>query len=587
MKSFLRTETLLIAGTVLFAFFCFSSINKPLTTDEVEFASAGLAIARTGKPIYYMGDTPEQYIPTKDLWQVREAPQPNFKYGLWHAPLYIGVLALSLKIFGMSNWAARLPGVACMLATLWLLRGIVKLLFPREKAKPVFNVVAFLYLINPLILQQCLMLDVDNTVVTVTSVLFLHEFLRLEHRQIAWLPKYAWLSLLIALTFWAKEFAGLFVGTALLIYVVGNRRWRDAFGVVLMLLAGMALFWGSWWLYCRLSGMPVMYFIRFTILGKLAIGEGLFTTIAKQSGLGNALFFVLFGCLHTTLWVSIFYVALFLVTLGWRVKTVWQTKRLVPLDLLMLYVLVMLAATQGYRPSGWFLKYEYPALGVLLVPIAAYLCEKFSTLSRGELYLAGVVALILAAAQVILIQDPVLAFFTMGLKGLRDKNIAMFYAIITVVILAIIGLSRVRWPFSKVCAGTMVICLVGVNLGIDWKQRASYTTSISWNNYGETGFAETVAYLKSVLRSNEVPICRKDFGFYLCEDAVPAKHSWYNPAVITDVKTSSELVQNITAQNVSHIVLDRYSIRPDAVQIIQKFYELDKQIGSYYILRRK
>jgi tetratricopeptide (TPR) repeat protein len=339
--------------------------------------------------------------------------------------------------------------------------------------------------------------------------------------------------------------------------------------------------------------MPVMYFIRVTILGKLAIGEELFTTIAKQTGLRNALFTVGLGCINTTLWVSIFYAALFLVALGWRVKTVWQTKRLAPLDLLMLYVLVILAVTQGYRPSGWFLKYEYPALGVLLIPVAAYLCEKFIALSRGELCFAGVVALILAAAQVILIKDPLLTFFHVGLKGLRDKNnanIAMFYAITTVVILVMVRLSRAKWPFSKVCAGTMVIGLVGVNLGIDWKQRASYTTSISWNNYGETGFAETVAYLKSVLRSNDVPICREDFGFYLCKDVSPAKHSWFNTAVITGVKTSSELVQNITAPGVSYIVVDgylAYYTRPDDVKLIQEFYKLDKQIGSFSIHRLK
>jgi hypothetical protein len=60
---------------------------------------------------------------------------------------------------------------------------------------------------NPLIIQQGMMLGIDNTVVTLVSALFLHEFLRLEKRGTALLPKYVWLTGLIAVSFWAKEFA--------------------------------------------------------------------------------------------------------------------------------------------------------------------------------------------------------------------------------------------------------------------------------------------------------------------------------------------------------------------------------------------
>ena len=572
-------------GLALFAWFCAFSINKPLTTDEAEIDSSALAIAKTGKPIYYMGDTPEQYIPRKDLWQIHEAPKPGYTYGLWHPPLYIYLLALSHKLFGTASWTARLPGVLCFLATLWLLRGIINRLLPPEKSNAVFGVTSFLYLTNPLLIQQSMMLDVDNTVVTLTSVLFFHEFLRLEVKGTGWAQRSIWLSLLIGLTMWAKEFAGLFLGLSLLVCAMLRRQWRDALAAVGIVVVGSVLFWVSWWVYCKLTEMPVMYFVRFTILGKLAIGEGLLTTIAKQAGWGSAWFSVVHSLINIIVWTSPFYAALFLMVVGWRVRVFIANKRPEPLDLLLLYVLVMIAATQVYRPSGWFLKYGYPGHSILVVLLSAYLHEKLGQWSRREWAVAGVLSVIVAIAQVGW-GDPVLWFYTGLLKGLSDHNVWLVYGAAAIVLFVVMKLSRGKWPTSTAVAATLAIGLVGANLGLNWQQRAPFATSISWNNYGEAGFAEAAEYLKSVLKPADVPVCRKDFGYYLNKGTDTMDRRWINPVVLVDVKTADELVRNITAPGVNYIVLDRYSIRRDTVPIIQQHYAEGKQFGSFYILKR-
>ena len=582
----LDPKWLVIAGFCLYAWFAIWSINKPLTTDESEFGAVAVAIGKTGKPIYYMGDSPDRYWPAKDMWQKLEAPRPGFQYGTWHSSLYISWLALWVKLLGMANWVVRLAGVACFLGTLWLVRKILYLALPSERAGRVFGPVAFLYLVNPLLIQQGMMLDIDTTVVTFTSVLFLHEVLRLEIRQVAWWRQSVWLGVILALGFWAKEFAGLYLALTAFVYVLLRRNWRGAAGGVTALIIGVGLFWGTWWLYCKAFDLPVMYFIRFTILGKLAIGEGLFRTIAAQSGLTNAIFSVLFSLFNITVWTSPFYWALLIGVIVWRGREFWLSKKPAPLDLLLLFGLLMMAVTQVYRPSGWFLKYGYPAHAVLVVLAGVLVSEKVDRFVPKDWAIGAILAAIVAVAQFIVLRDPVLSLYGMKMKGMADPQFWGFYLISGAALVILLKLTRKDLPLTPALTVALAIGLVGANLGLDWKQRAPIVTSISWNNYGEEGFAEAAAHLNSVLKPGDVPICRKDFGFYLLPVSDPVYRQWINPAVLTEARTGQELVENITAPGISHIVLDRYSIRREALPIIQHFYDLDRQIGSYYILRR-
>lgn len=585
---------LVLTGLVLFVFFCAFSINKPLTTDEVELSGAALAIAKTGIPLYYNGDSPAEYRAAKDLWILRETPREQFQYGMWHSSLlYLYSLALFLKVFGAVNWAARMPGVICFLLTLWLLRGILLKVYPTEKAEKVFGFTALLYLINPLLLQQGLMLDLDNTVVTVTCVLFLHEFLRLDLKGVPWLRKYGWLTLVMALGFWAKEFPPIYLTVALLVYLALQRRWRDCIGAFLTLVVGAALFWCSWWAFCRLMGLPVMYFIKWSIIGILGQGEGLFTTILKDSGMTNALFSVFFSFLHPTLWVSPYYMVLFFLVAGKRFWAFLCQRRLEPLDLLLLYAALLFFVTMVYRPEGWFLKHNYPSFGILTLLFAVFVHEHGGPLSWRELLAGMALAIGIAVAQVLILRDVVLTLFRGGLKALGDWHLTAFYVMGVVVLLAIVRASRQQWSVARCGLAALVLGLVGANLGLSWMQRAPYVTSISWNNYGETGFTEAAAYLKSMMKPDDVVICRKDFGYFLQKDLEFPYRKWFNPCVLDSVKSPDELVRNITGPGVRTIVLDRYAIgysmqnrHVPVLQVVQQFYRVDKQIGSFYILRR-
>jgi hypothetical protein len=271
----------------------------------------------------------------------------------------------------------------------------------------------------------------------------------------------------------------------------------------------------------------------------------------------------------------------------WRVAVCLRTRRVEGPDLLLLYVLVTVAATQIYRPSGWYLKYQYPLHPLLILLVALLLTENVGGPVEGVGWLGPGLAVGLAVAQWVLIGDPVFWFFNMGLPGLRQHHVEWFYLLAFVVLFMAF---KFRYPGRSWIAGGLAAlatgCL-GSNLGLNLVQTRSYTTTISSNNYGEAGFTETVEYLTTVLQSTDEPIVRKDIGFYLGKDPRLKLRKWHSPVVLVYVRTAEELVQNITQPHVNCIILERFSIRRDVLPLVQRYYAFDRQCGDFYVFRRR
>src|SRR3982751_160923 len=77
----------LISGLIVFVVVCAFSINKPLSNDEVEFASPALAVSQTGEPIWYLGDNPDDHKSELDIW-MDEKYGPK-RYFIGHSNLYV------------------------------------------------------------------------------------------------------------------------------------------------------------------------------------------------------------------------------------------------------------------------------------------------------------------------------------------------------------------------------------------------------------------------------------------------------------------------------------------------------------------
>lgn len=583
--------TLLLVGLAVVVFLVAgaAAIDKPPSTDEAELAAAGLGVARTGRPIYYMGDVPERLIPESDRWLYNSGGSPHFQLGLWHASIYVFLIGLCYRLFGPENWAARLTGAVCLGLDLWLLLRILRRLVAVDRYAWTASLLAILFLANPFLLQEGLMLDIDNTIMTTALLLFLHEYLRMERPGLSWLGRVLRLALLLSLISWAKEFAGAYALVSAAGYEILARRWRRIGALLVAAIVGVALFAALWMTFCRALDVPADYFIAFSISRRLAKADGVFTQVVAHRGFVGAVVSIGKTLVHSVTWVSPCWAALGLMALASRVHHVWRRRAPEPVDLLAIFVLFLLLLAKVIRPSGWFLKYEYPAYAPLTLLIALWLAPRLSCPAWRRLVLAGILMIAVAWVQVLTLGDPVSTVYDLVVSQHATASVlVLFYLVLGAALDGILFvLNRRRWRAPEpILAAALIIGTLGAQLGLAWKQQAPYTTAPDWPNYAEPSFAPVVARLRNTLRPGDVPVCRKDIGYAIrMGEPLPAGR-WIDNAVVARLATR-RLPVEILAPEVSHVVLDRYSTRGDPARFLRPTFAVDFETDGYLVLRRE
>jgi hypothetical protein len=90
----------ILATVAAYGWLLAPQLGKPFVYDDVNFALGAEAVARTGLPFGNQG-----YL--LHLYEQRE------QWALWHPPLYIYALGLTMALFGSSEAALRSLGIAC------------------------------------------------------------------------------------------------------------------------------------------------------------------------------------------------------------------------------------------------------------------------------------------------------------------------------------------------------------------------------------------------------------------------------------------------------------------------------------------
>lgn len=576
---------LLIIGSLgLYLLFALSSLDKPLVDDEAAFRAAAISIAKIGKPICYTGTTPEMYIPEHARWINHSTPYPDCSYGLWHTPSYVYILGMACKFLGTSNWAFRLSGMLGFLVGWLILTRIIGLLFKDDKRIWITGIFSCLYFINPLLVQLGLLVDVDTTVVPIASYLFLHEVIRLEKKGTSLHAKTCWLSIILAISFWAKEFAGIYLAASLIGFNVLRLNWREVAASVGVFLGGAALFWGTWWVFCTVAQLPIWYFLQYTG-SKLARGEGVLFTILNAQGLMAAVLQICSSLYYIICWQSPFYAILGLMAFGHRVFFLMKNRGAELIDVLWIYVIVIFGATQIYRPSI-LLRYAYPMHAVLLICIAVFLfeaCRKISLTSwlRGFALALGISFLIVR-----FLGDPLLTIYSKGLWNPETSKLWICWSLILIFSFSVFWFIIRKQSIRVIATFSVAIGMLAYGLSLDWSQLNGYVTSFSYLWYGQRGNDEMSAYLRSTLDPNEMPVCLHDFGTSLNLNSYLPIYKWYTPDIINNVRSTDELIRNITLPEVKHILFCENVFRPDAIPIILNYYSVERQIGTFKLLRR-
>lgn len=565
---------------LVFAVACVFSLPKPLNTDEVEFHAAAQAITKTGKPIYYAGEWPAEYVTANDSWIYSATPSPNHQYGLWHTPLYLYMISVAQAVFGESDAATRLPGAILVVATFVLL------------ASSIFGT-AIVYLaplifFNPFITQMGLMVDYDNTIMTFASLLFLAEYVRVSRSGLTRARDAAWLSVLAALASWSKEYAPVYLLVAVTAYeLLSGRLGRlgKAFVLFAIGLTGFAL---TYFAFCWLLDLPVDYVWRFSYVRRHAAGSGTIFQIARDQGLAAAWLSVKATSMFSVAWLSPFFALLGVATVSQRIARYVRTRNCEPVDLFILYAITVLAATKLARPSTASLKYEYPAYPALAGAMSLYLFERLGVPSLRACGI-GLTALIgVALAQVTSTGDSVLL-----LKEHGPASAELRTAILSCVLLGggvvagAYSLTR-RWPQAITAA--LAVLLMGSNLALSAAQLRPYTTSPSWlAMYGEANLEKVAQHIGQYVRVNDIIFARKDISYRIARQISEGERfRWIDASVLfISVGRSPAALGKLLSMRAPFIVFDKLTFHPKILGLLKDQYEIDRDFGSFLVLRQK
>jgi 4-amino-4-deoxy-L-arabinose transferase-like glycosyltransferase len=212
-----------LAAIIAFLAISVPQYGQPYVIDEAVFPYVANGIVKNGAPFFYNGEL-----------------RPN-DLGLWHPPLYDYLLAAQVRIWGMSPFAVRAFGAICVIASFFIATLALRRLAPNMKRYG-YVIMAGLFLLNPLVISDALIPDIDGTlglfVVTLSiwiSTLLAQE--TLSRRMILGLFGFA--TLAVSTKFTIAAIVAVVIGCSALIS--GRHRWRKLLWVFITFAAGTAV----------------------------------------------------------------------------------------------------------------------------------------------------------------------------------------------------------------------------------------------------------------------------------------------------------------------------------------------------------
>jgi 4-amino-4-deoxy-L-arabinose transferase-like glycosyltransferase len=197
--------------------------GQPYVIDEAVFPYVADGIVKHGAPFFYNGEF-----------------RPN-DLGLWHPPLYDYLLAAQVLIFGMSPFAVRAFGAICVIASLLFFVFALRRIAPDLKQYG-YVIAAALFLLNPLVISDALVPDIDGTLglLEVTAALWLSTIVVQRVLSSRWvLILFAFATVVVSTKFEIAAIVALILGCAAL--VAPAKRWWKFLWVVISFVAGTAL----------------------------------------------------------------------------------------------------------------------------------------------------------------------------------------------------------------------------------------------------------------------------------------------------------------------------------------------------------
>jgi hypothetical protein len=477
-------------------------IGKPFVYDDVSFILGARAVADTGLPYGNQGYLLHLY------WQ-------RDQWAIWHPPLYMYALGLTVWLFGDGERAARGLSVLCLLvAGLFafdLARRVVLSRGGGQQRALVAGLLAVaLYVLSPLAIQASMILDIDNTVLMVLLALLVWLTIRLPG---TWnLLTIVGLALVYALAIWAKSTSPLILAVALVFtrffQAVG---WRGALQALAAIALGWAIFAVTWLGLSAALGMPTDYTIQ--VFQNEAIESG----VSSGHRLVSLQAFAM-GVAPAILWIGPFFCLLFVAA---GLPRLWSLLRGNGLDAA--DVLVVLGAaiylTYIFKLAGNFPKYHAAMLPLWAAAAGAFVAGASGRPTLAQYGVGG-----LGGALLLFWYSDRMAV-SWGILWEESLNVDL------IVIPLLIGLAiAALWAVlgRRNLLGALPVALFVLSLSwsatLDLAQyRRAGSTTYYYDRHGQK---EAAAALDSVLQPGELFVASKDVAWYASSLNYVDQESW-------------------------------------------------------------
>ena len=477
-------------------------IDKPYVYDDVSFILGARAVAATGLPFGNQGYLLHLY------WQ-RE------QWALWHPPLYMYALGLTVKLFGESERATRGLSVLCLLVgnavAFDLARRAVLGRGGSSARSLVAGVLAVaVYALNPLAIQSAMILDIDNTVLMVLLTALTWLTIRLPG---SWgLTTIVGIALLYAVSIWAKMTTPLIFGVALaftrLFQPVG---WRGALQAIVAVALGWAIFALSWVAIMTATGMPLTYTLD--VVRNEAVDSGISSGHRLVSLQGFT-----FGVAPAILWLGPFFCLLF-VTAG--LPRLWSLLRGKGLEASDLLVVLGAAIYLAYifKLAGSLPKYHAAMLPLWAAAAGALVA---TTVGRPTLAQYGV-ALIGGTALLWWYWDRMAELWAILWEEALNRELIVIPLLIG---LGIAGLWAISGRGNRLGAIPVALLLLTVSWSLTLDVAQYGRTGSTTYYYDRHGQKEAAAAVQALLRPGELYVASKEVAWYTDNLNYVDQESW-------------------------------------------------------------
>jgi len=490
-------------------------------------------------------------------------------YMIGHPPTYTYLLALFIFLFGESTYSIRAVSAIFAIGVIILIYLITKKILQKRNVKNHETwalIAAFLYAISPIVIQNSILVDIDGGLLNFFALLFLYLYIS-KKNLVYLIPS-------LFMVFWSKITSPAILFASLLLLNVGGKDYKEVWKIIKLFVISGGCFFLSFFAYAKLCSLDWrVLFIHNSAFGILSfLIKNPYLVIARS-----------LWALKTFFYFAVPFLIFLFIILSYKIlRNILKNKydyinENKDIILLWFYAIMIILFYLITGLTGWnFPKYHVAAVPSIIILLIYFMPKKIINIKK-IIPLAIITILLLSAYFIIFLGDPLIpeiggrvvtSSFYQVAKAVLIRT--FLYAIIPLFLC--IGLFE-RIPKKKIWL-ILFFLIIFTSVYVNIIQaKADYSTH---NLYGDKGLEEVLDFMKEVPPS-EI-LCYHHVGYYLGYLEISE--------LATVLYNKPKLMEIIQTKNINWIILYQKDIIFIGEENLKDF-KLEKQIGDYYILKRK